>query len=183
MQDGRELAVEQPPHAARSAVETVIGQVMDSCARTGQTVTLYRQRRAALDEQGRQRGAVGAFLDHHRAQAAEEALVQAKERLAMAQRGRPCRRLDWVSPVEHSPGRLSSSRCSGSASGPAPLRALAVRGAFPRTAKRRKHASVAPSRSTRAEQRISDRPARRRDTMDSAPGQATYDGFRPAVAP
>jgi PAS domain S-box-containing protein len=80
MQDGREVPVEQLPMQRAVRGETVTGQIMDVRRPDGTTITLYSSAVPLLDEQGRPRGAVGAFLDISERRRMEEALRQSEER-------------------------------------------------------------------------------------------------------
>ena len=74
LQDGRELAVDELPMQRAVRGENVSGQIMDVVREDGRTVRLYSNASPLLDEQGRPRGAVGAFLDITELTDAQEAL-------------------------------------------------------------------------------------------------------------
>jgi PAS domain S-box-containing protein len=80
LQDGRELAVEELPMQRAVRGERVSGQIVDVVRADGRTVRLYSNASPLLDEQGRPRGAVGAFLDITELTDAQEALRESEER-------------------------------------------------------------------------------------------------------
>ena len=65
LRDGCELPAEQLPMQRAIRGEHVSGEEIDIQRPDGQTRTLYSTAVPLLDEQGRPRGAVGAFLRHH----------------------------------------------------------------------------------------------------------------------
>ena len=74
LQDGRELAVDELPMQRAVRGERVSGQIMDVVRADGRTLRLYSNASPLLDEQGRPRGAVGAFLDITEISLAQDAL-------------------------------------------------------------------------------------------------------------
>jgi PAS domain S-box-containing protein len=74
LQNERELPVDQLPMQRAARGETVTGLVMHILRPDGQTVTVYSNATPLFDEQGRPRGAVGAFLDITERKAAEARL-------------------------------------------------------------------------------------------------------------
>ena len=80
LQDGRELAVDELPMQRAVRGEKVSGQIMDVVRRDGRTLRLYSNASPLLDEQGRPRGAVGAFLDITELTDAQEALRESEDR-------------------------------------------------------------------------------------------------------
>ena len=75
-QGGRELGAAELPMQRAGRGETVTEQVMDVLLEDGQTLTVYAKAAPVLDEAGRPRGAVGAFLDITALKQAEDALAQ-----------------------------------------------------------------------------------------------------------
>lgn len=94
-EDGCELPVEGLPMQRAVRGETVIGQIMDVVREDGQTVTLYCNASPLLDENGKPRGAVGAFLDVTEIKRAQEALQRSEERLRLAQLSANVGIWDW----------------------------------------------------------------------------------------
>ena len=80
LQDGRELAVDELTMQRAVRGERVSGQIVDVVRADGRTVRLYSNASPLLDEQGRPRGAVGAFLDITELTQAQEALRESEER-------------------------------------------------------------------------------------------------------
>jgi PAS domain S-box-containing protein len=80
LQDGHELAVEALPMQRAVRGETVAGQVIDLEKPDGQSIVLYSKAAPLLDEKGRPRGAVGAFLDITELKRAEAALRRSESR-------------------------------------------------------------------------------------------------------
>jgi PAS domain S-box-containing protein len=81
LKDGRELAVEELPMQRAVRGETVTGQTMDVIREDGKTVTLFSNAVPLLDERGKPRGAVGAFMDITELKEAEEELRKSNRRL------------------------------------------------------------------------------------------------------
>lgn len=81
LQDGRELAVQELPMQRAVRGETVIGQIIDIVRPDGQKLTLYSSTAPLFNEQGRPRGAVGAFLDITQRKRAERELFEINQRL------------------------------------------------------------------------------------------------------
>lgn len=79
-QDGRELRPEELPMQRAIRGETVTEQVVDVLCGDGKTVTVFAKTSPLLDESGRPRGAVGAFLDITALKQAETALREADRR-------------------------------------------------------------------------------------------------------
>jgi PAS domain S-box-containing protein len=82
--DGRPLPVDMLPMQRACRGETVRGDVMDIVRADGSTVTVYCSSVPVLDENGRPRGAVGAFMDVTELKQAEAALRESEARLRMA---------------------------------------------------------------------------------------------------
>lgn len=80
LQDGRELAVEELPMQRAVRGENVSNLVVDLVREDGRTVKLFSNASPLLDEQGRPRGAVGAFLDITELARAQDALRKSEER-------------------------------------------------------------------------------------------------------
>jgi|GEM_PF-1013404 len=80
LQDGRELAVDELPMQRAVRGEKVSGQIMEVVRADGRTLRLYSNASPLLDEQGRPRGAVGAFLDITELTQAQEAQRESEER-------------------------------------------------------------------------------------------------------
>ncbi len=74
----RELAPHQLPLQRAVCGETVIGQVMDVLREDARRLTLYCSAAPLFDEEGRPRGAVGAFLDITPLREADKKLHEAK---------------------------------------------------------------------------------------------------------
>lgn len=83
LQDERPLTVDELPMQRAVRGQTVIGQMIDLVREDGRVVQLYCSAAPLLDEQGRPRGAVGAFLDVTELKNTErllrEALTEAEE--------------------------------------------------------------------------------------------------------
>ncbi len=81
LQDGRELRVEDLPMQRAVRGEVVTGQVIDVIREDGRIVTLHSSATPLFDEQGRLRGAVGAFQDITELKRAEAAIRQSNRLL------------------------------------------------------------------------------------------------------
>jgi PAS domain S-box-containing protein len=79
LQNGRELPVGELPMQRAIRGETVTGQVVDVIRESGQALTLYCSASPLLDDAGKPRGAVGAFLDITPLKQAEETLRASEE--------------------------------------------------------------------------------------------------------
>ncbi|HET6489366.1 MAG TPA: PAS domain S-box protein [Syntrophales bacterium] len=77
---GRELAVDELPMQRAARGENVSGQIMDVVREDGSTIRLFSNASPLLDEQGRPRGAVGAFLDITELSRAQDALRESESR-------------------------------------------------------------------------------------------------------
>lgn len=77
---GQELATAELPMQRAIGGETVSNHEIDVVLRDGRTVTVYAGAKPLLDETGRPRGAVGAFLDITERKRAEEALLLSEKR-------------------------------------------------------------------------------------------------------
>jgi PAS domain S-box-containing protein len=77
MREGRELAVEELPMQRAVRGEVVSGRILDVMRADGQWVTLHCSAAPLFDEDGRPRGAVGAFLDFTEIKRAQDALSRA----------------------------------------------------------------------------------------------------------
>ena len=74
MQNGHEVAIEELPMQRAVRGEIVSNMVMDLLREDGRTIKLFSNASPLLDEQGRPRGAVGAFLDITESSRAQDAL-------------------------------------------------------------------------------------------------------------
>ncbi len=83
LRDGQELPVDALPIQQACRGETVTGDIMDIVRPDGKIVTLYCSAAPLLDERGRPRGAVGAFMDLSELKRAENALRESEERLRL----------------------------------------------------------------------------------------------------
>ncbi|MEK4035558.1 PAS domain-containing protein [Methylocystis sp. IM2] len=79
-QSGRELSVAELPMQRAVRGETVPGQIYDILCPDGRVVTALATARPILDESGKPRGAVGAFMDFTQIRRAEEALRESEQR-------------------------------------------------------------------------------------------------------
>ena len=70
--EGRELSLTELPMQRAVRGETVTGQVMDVVREDGQVIAVYSSASPLFDEEGKPRGAVGAFLDITPLKRAEE---------------------------------------------------------------------------------------------------------------
>jgi len=84
-QEGRQLVPDELPMQRAVRGETVIGQMIDVLKEDGKVIQLYCSSAPLLAEQGRPRGAVGAFLDVTELKTNERLL---REALAQAEEGR-----------------------------------------------------------------------------------------------
>jgi len=80
LQEGRELAVKELPMQRAVRGEIVTGQTLDIVREDGRVVKLFSNAVPLLDEQGRPRGGVGAFLDITDLKQAEEELRESEAR-------------------------------------------------------------------------------------------------------
>ena len=80
LQEGRELAVEELPMQRAVRGEIVTGQMLEIVREDGRVVNLFSNAVPLFDEQGRPRGAVGAFLDITELKVAEEELRESEAR-------------------------------------------------------------------------------------------------------
>lgn len=74
LQNGHEVAIEDLPMQRAVRGEIVSNMVMDLLREDGRTIKLFSNASPLLDEQGRPRGAVGAFLDITESSRAQDAL-------------------------------------------------------------------------------------------------------------
>lgn len=80
LRDGLDLAVEELPMQRAVRGERVSSQIIDVLREDGSTVRLLSNASPLLDEQGRPRGAVGAFLDITELSRAQDELRASEER-------------------------------------------------------------------------------------------------------
>ena len=80
LHDGREMTVDELPMQRAVRGEKVSGQIVNVVRTNGSTIRLYSNASPLLDEQGRPRGAVGAFLDVTKLTDSQEALRESEDR-------------------------------------------------------------------------------------------------------
>lgn len=84
IRDGEEVPVDSLPMQRACRGETVTGDIMDVQRPDGKTLTLYCSAAPLLDEHGKPRGAVGAFMDLTALRVAEAAQRESEANLGMA---------------------------------------------------------------------------------------------------
>lgn len=81
LRDGKPLPASELPIQRACRGESVVGQILDVLRPDGKTVTLYSSAAPLLDEHGKPRGAVGAFMDITEHKQALEALEHTGKQL------------------------------------------------------------------------------------------------------
>jgi PAS domain S-box-containing protein len=97
-QEGRELPVQELPMQRACRGEFVAGMTMDVMREDGRLVTLFSNAAPLFDEEGKPRGAVGAFLDFTELKRTEQALRESESRWRQLAEAMP--QLVWIDNAE-----------------------------------------------------------------------------------